>query len=148
MSTPHHAARTAHAAHFDRPPLVLIADDHPLFAQALRHALTDWNFEVIDSARNGAEAVALAAVHQPDVILMDVHMPGIDGIEATRQIRVCSPASRVIAITSDDSPVIAEAVREAGASSVLLKTCAADTLLESVLHAAADVVPFRFAGAA
>ena len=133
---------------FDRTPVVLIADDHPLFAQAVRHALHDWSFEVLEPARNGAEAVELAARHRPDVILMDVHMPVLDGIEATRRVRICAPESRVIAITSDDAPAITAAMRHAGASSVLLKTCAPDDLLGAVSRAAAEVVPFRFAGAA
>jgi CheY-like chemotaxis protein len=79
---------------------------------------------------------------------MDVHMPVIDGIEATRRTRAVAPNTRVIAITSDDSPAIAAAVRDAGASRVLTKTCAPDELLFAVLQAAAEVVPFRFPGAA
>jgi DNA-binding NarL/FixJ family response regulator len=133
---------------FDRPPRVLIADDHPLFAQALRHALTDWGFAVLEPARNGAEAAELAAREEPDVVVMDVHMPVLNGIEATRLVRACSPNTRVVVITSDDAPVISDAARDAGASLVLLKTCAPDELFDALLRTAAEVVPFRVPGAA
>jgi DNA-binding NarL/FixJ family response regulator len=149
MSTPYDtpAAPFPHP-HFERRPRILIADDHPLFTQALRHALTDWDFDVLEPARNGAEAVEFAIREEPDVVLMDVHMPVRDGIEATRLVRACSPKTRILAITSDDAPVISDAARDAGASLVLLKTCAPDELLDAVLRVAAEVVPFRLPGAA
>lgn len=133
---------------FDRIPRVLIADDHLLFAMALRHALTDWNFEVLEPASNGAEAVERASRLRPDVVLMDVHMPILDGVEATRRIRASLPHVTVVAITSDDTPGLADELHAAGASRVLLKTCPPHELLDAVLHAAAEVVPFRYQGAA
>lgn len=150
MSTPYDkpAAPAPLPHQFDRAPRILIADDHPLFAQALRHALTDWHFDVLEPARNGAEAVEFAAREEPDVVLMDVHMPVLDGIEATRMVRACSPKTRIVAITSDDAPAISDAARDAGASLVLVKTCGPDELLEAVLRTAAEIVPFRIPGAA
>lgn len=148
MSTPYDTPAAPHATRFERQPRVLIADDHPLFAQALRHALTDWQFNVLEPARNGAEAVELAARERPDVVLMDIHMPVLDGIRATRRVRAISPATRVVAITSDDAPAISAAARDAGASMVLLKTCAAEHLLDAVNRMAAEVLPFRLPGAA
>jgi DNA-binding NarL/FixJ family response regulator len=148
MSTPYDTPATPDSNRFDRRPRVLIADDHPLFAQALRHALTDWQFDVLESARNGAEAVEIATRERPDVVLMDVHMPVLDGIRATRQVRAFSPDTRVVAITSDDAPAISAAARDAGASMVLLKTCAPDDLLEALHRMASEVIPFRLPGAA
>jgi two-component system, NarL family, response regulator DesR len=148
MSTPYDTSAAPHATRFERAPRVLIADDHPLFAQALRHALSDWQFDVLDPARNGAEAVELAGRERPDVVLMDIHMPVLDGIRATRRVRAISPATRVVAITSDDAPAISAAARDAGASMVLLKTCAPEDLLDAVNRTAAEVLPFRLSGAA
>ena len=148
MSTPYDTPAASDSNRFDRPPRVLIADDHPLFAQALRHALTDWHFEVLEPARNGAEAVEIASRERPDVVLMDVHMPVLDGIRATRQVRTFSPDTRVVAITSDDAPAISAAARDAGASLVLVKTCAPEALLDAVNRTAAEVLPFRLPGAA
>ena len=148
MSTPYDTPAVDRLPTFDRPPRVLIADDHPLFAQALRHALTDWHFDVLEPARNGVEAVEIAARERPDVVLMDVHMPVLDGIRATRQVRAFSPDTRVVAITSDDAPAISAAARDAGASLVLLKTCAPDTLLDAVQRTASEALAFRLPGAA
>jgi DNA-binding NarL/FixJ family response regulator len=148
MSTPYDTPAAPDSTYFDRPPRVLIADDHPLFSQALRHALTDWQFEVLEPARNGAEAVEIAIRERPDVVLMDLHMPVLDGIGATRQVRAFSPDTRVVAITSDDAPAISTAARDAGASIVLLKTCAPDDLLDAVRRTASEVIPFRLRGAA
>ena len=148
MSTPYDTSAAPHATRFERQPRVLIADDHPLFAQALRHALSDWHFEVLEPARNGVEAVEVAARERPDVVLMDIHMPVLDGIRATRRVRAISPATRVVAITSDDAPAISAAARDAGASMVLLKTCAPEDLLDAVNRTAAEVLPFRLPGAA
>jgi DNA-binding NarL/FixJ family response regulator len=148
MSTPYDTPAVDPPPTFARPPRVLIADDHPLFAQALRHALTDWHFDVLEPARNGVEAVEIAARERPDVVLMDIHMPVLDGIGATRQVRAFSPDTRVVAITSDDAPAISAAARDAGASLVLLKTCAPDALLDAVQRTASEALAFRLPGAA
>jgi DNA-binding NarL/FixJ family response regulator len=148
MSTPYDTPAAPSPTCFHRPLRVLIADDHPLFARALRHALTDWHFEVLEQARNGAEAVEFAARERPDVVLMDIHMPVLDGIAATRQVRALSPDTRVVAITSDDAPAISAAARDAGASVVLVKTCAPDELLDAVQRAVGEAAPFRLPGAA
>src|SRR5215470_16737397 len=90
------------------PLRILIADDHPLFRhgiQALLSATAD--FEVVGEAQTGEEAVALAATLQPDVILMDIQMPAVNGIEATRQILHISPHIRILIVTmfEDDASV-------------------------------------------
>ena len=90
------------------PIRVLIADDHPFFRDGLRvliDAASDT--ELTGQATTGDEAVALAATLQPDVILMDLKMPGLNGIEATRRVRNVSPGSRVVMVTAARSPEIA-----------------------------------------
>src|ERR1700730_15193006 len=80
---------------------VLVVDDHALFAEALMLTLgIDERIEVIGSASSGAEAVSLAEALRPDVALMDVHMPSMDGIEATRRVLNVSPGSRVVIVTA------------------------------------------------
>jgi two-component system, NarL family, response regulator DesR len=148
MSTPYDTPAAPDATRFEQAPRILIADDHPLFAQALRHALTDWHFDVLEPVANGIDAVEVVGRERPDVVLMDIHMPLLDGIRATRQVRAISPATRVVAITSDDAPALSAAARDAGASLVLLKTCAPDDLLEAVQRAASMLVPVRLPGAA
>ena len=104
------------------PIRVLIADDHPLYRDGLELLLDAADrFTVVASATDGAEAVAMAATHQPDVVVMDLQLPGIDGIEATRQIVAASPHVAVLVLTmfEDDNSVFA-AIR-AGARGYLVK---------------------------
>ncbi len=118
------------------PVRILIADDHALFAEALTIALMmDDEVAVIGLGRDGVETVELAERLRPDVVLMDVHMPLIDGIEATRRIRDRSPGTRIVMLTSDDSSDVKTSALEAGASAFLTKTCAAAELLEAVREA-------------
>jgi two-component system, NarL family, response regulator len=120
---------------------VLIADDHALFAEALTIALMgDEELVVIGVARDGVETVELTEQLRPDVVLMDVHMPLLDGVEATVRIRKCMPHTRVVMLTSDDSSLTRIAALEAGASSFLTKTCGAADLLDAVRMAAGDAV--------
>ena len=101
---------------------VLIADDHPVVRQGLRAFLdTQEDLEVVAEARDGEEAVARAAELVPDVVLMDLVMPNLDGIEAIRRIRDASPSTRVLVLTSfiEDEKVF-PAVK-AGAAGYLLK---------------------------
>src|SRR2546428_13321140 len=87
---------------------VLVVDDHALFAEALMLTLgIDERIEVVGSASSGVEGVSLAEALRPDVVLMDVHMPSMDGIEATRRVRRVSPSTRVVMVTAARSPQIA-----------------------------------------
>jgi DNA-binding NarL/FixJ family response regulator len=128
----------------DRPITVVIADDHTLFAEALALALrSDPRFEVLGLAANGREAIDLAASVSPDVVLMDLHMPVMDGIEATRRLRLASPRSRVVVVTASTSPEDGARARAAGARAYIRKWSSSDELREAVVEAAADADPFR-----
>lgn len=126
------------------PIRVVIADDHTLFAEALGLALrSDPRFHIVGLAENGRDAVELAASVQPDVVLMDLHMPVMDGIEATRRLRFASPRSRVVVVTASTSQEDGARARAAGACAYIRKWASSDDLREAVVEAAADVVPFR-----
>ena len=101
---------------------VLIADDHPLFAEALRVTLaTDSRLEVVGMARDGSEAVELAKALDPDVVLMDISMPGMDGFEATRTLRDLDPDSCILILTGSNSRLDIDRARQAGAAGYVTK---------------------------
>jgi two-component system, NarL family, response regulator DesR len=104
----------------------------------------DDRIEVVGWARDGAEAVSLAESLQPDVVLMDVHMPCMDGIEATRRVREVSPRSWVTIVTSARSSEIASHALAAGARRYLTKDTPALQLIDSILELGqtSNVVPF------
>ncbi|MCB1039092.1 MAG: response regulator transcription factor, partial [Acidimicrobiales bacterium] len=91
---------------------LMLADDHRMLREGLRRSLTDEGFDVVGEASDGDEAVRLADSIRPDVILMDVTMPDVDGVEATRRIHQQHPEIRVVMLTMHaDQSVIAEALR-------------------------------------
>jgi DNA-binding NarL/FixJ family response regulator len=105
---------------------ILIADDHPLFRDGLRSLLTAQGHEVVAEARNGREAVSLAHQSNPDLVLMDVSMPELDGISATRQLTAELPDVKVVVLTaSEDDANLFESIK-AGARGYLLKNLEAD----------------------
>jgi DNA-binding NarL/FixJ family response regulator len=117
-----------------RAARVLIADDQTLFRAGLAHLLNeDPRVEIVGTAVNGAEAVKQAAKLKPDVVLMDLKMPIVDGIEATRQITESDPAVKVMILTTfeTDSDVI-QALK-AGASGYVLKDSSAQAIVSSVV---------------
>jgi DNA-binding NarL/FixJ family response regulator len=119
------------------PIRVLLADDQSLFREGLRALLkTRPELQVVGEAANGREAVERAVALRPDVVLMDLDMPVLDGVAATRQLREQGAASKVIALTTflDDEHVF-EALR-AGAVGYLLKDAAVDSLVDAIVHAA------------
>jgi DNA-binding NarL/FixJ family response regulator len=117
----------------DEPLRVLIADDHPLFRDGMR-ALLDANpgTSVASEAATGEEVVTLAATLQPDVILMDIQMPGLSGIEATRQILRANPQIRILIVTMfEDDQSVFTAMR-AGACGYLLKGARPEETLRAI----------------
>ena len=113
---------------------VLVVDDHVLFAEALMLTLgIDDRIEVVGSASTGVEAVSLAEALRPDVVLMDLHMPSMDGIEATRRVRNVSPDSRVVIVTAARSPEVAYHALAAGAERCLTKDIPAVRLIDAIL---------------
>jgi DNA-binding NarL/FixJ family response regulator len=116
---------------------VLLVDDQALFREGLRTLLSVHDeIEVIGEAAEGREALERIAVRAPDVVLMDLRMPGVGGVEATRRIREAHPAVRVLVLTTfDEDELLFDALR-AGASGYLLKDCNAAQLAEAVRAAA------------
>jgi DNA-binding NarL/FixJ family response regulator len=116
---------------------VLIVDDHAVIRDGLRRLLGGVSdFEVVGAVGDGAAALVAAQLHCPDVVVMDLSMPVLDGIEATRRLRTVSPGARVVVLTSTfDRHRIADAL-EAGAVGFLLKDAEPDALVRRLRVAA------------
>jgi DNA-binding NarL/FixJ family response regulator len=128
----------------DRPPgklleelRVLLVDDHDLFRSGLRTLLEDQGLQVVGEADNGRAALQLVAELAPDVVVMDLKMPGLTGVETTRQVSSIAPRTRVVVLTisADDDDVMAALL--AGACGYLLKDSSIDQLVAGI-HAAAS----------
>ncbi len=123
---------------------VLIADDHNLILRGLRHLLTSQpGWHVVAEAANGAQAVRKARLTAPDVVVLDLYMPELTGIEAAGEIRRLLPAAVIIILTMQDSPVLRQQALDRGASELLLKTAADETLVAAILHAMLQRSPNR-----
>ena len=112
---------------------ILLADDHPLLRQSIRSVLEqEQDLEVVGEARDGEEAIRLANELQPDVILMDIAMPKLDGLEATRRIKAVHPDMAVLVLTihSDDQHIIG--ILEAGAAGYLTKSVFGEEVVQAV----------------
>jgi DNA-binding NarL/FixJ family response regulator len=132
-----------------RPFRVLVVDDHRLFAEALAAALeADERFAVVGQARDGREAVEAAARLRPDAIVMDLHMPRMDGAAATRRILAERTSRRVVMISSSDDPVDVERSLAAGAACFLTKGSTAESLIDAVLANHTREQPLRAFAAA
>lgn len=117
----------------NEPVRILIADDHTLFRDSLKALFASLpDLVVVGQAATGAEAIILAEQHQPDVVLMDIQMPGLNGIEATRQIVQTSPHIGVIIVTMfDDNDSVFAAMR-AGARGYILKGADQEEMLRTI----------------
>ena len=118
------------------PPVrVLIADDHRLFAESLGLTLEiDDRVELVGTAGNGKEAVQLAQELRPHVVLMDLDMPVLDGIEATREVRRALPDCEVVVLTASLAVEDAHRARSAGAAAYLTKGCSTRDVIDALLE--------------
>jgi two-component system, NarL family, response regulator DegU len=115
---------------------VLLADDHRLLRESLRRSLIDEGFDVVGEAADGEEATELAATLEPDVILLDVTMPIVGGVEAAGRIHAAQPAIRIVMLTMHaDAEVVADALR-AGACGYLTKDSSTDEIASAIRLAA------------
>jgi len=121
---------------------VLLAEDHKIVRQGTRMFLESMGVEVIGEATTGVEAVQLARELQPDVVLMDIHMPELTGVEATRRIRHDNPDARVLVLTAYDDPPYVHALLEAGADGYVLKTAEFSQLYRALQEVAVGRTAF------
>jgi len=111
----------------------LIVDDHRTFGEALRIAMDrEKDVRVVGVATSGEEAVSIAETEQPDVVLMDIEMPGMDGIEAIRKVKAVDPNARIVVVSAHQGELILARAVEAGASGFLSKETALQDLVASV----------------
>jgi len=112
---------------------ILLAEDHAVVRESIREALTrEPEFSIVGEAGNGDEAVSLARGLKPDVIIMDVAMPGLNGIEATRQIKSFLPGTSILVLTAYDDEQYIFSVLSAGAAGYLLKDVGVADLVEAI----------------
>jgi len=123
---------------------LMLVDDHPMWRETLRKVLEHSGAgSVVAEAGDGAEAIETARRVRPDVVIMDISLPDVDGIEATRAIVAGDPEVRILALSSSDEPSQVIATIRAGAAGYLLKTVSADELADAVgrIHRGEAVLP-------
>jgi len=117
---------------------VVIAEDHPLFRQGTRRILErQADIAVVGEAEDGAGAAEFGARLRPDVMLLDIRMPGLSGVEVTRQVHAQAPSTAILILSAYDDDHYVRALLEAGASGYLLKTVRASDLVDAVRRVAA-----------
>jgi len=125
---------------------ILIVDDHELVRTGLRNLLQAVaDVEVVAEAASGEEALQLSRRHAPDVILMDIELPGLSGLETTERILAGQPESRVVVLTAHGEPPMPSRLLEVGAAGFLTKSCSSDELIEAIRSVARGQ---RYVGAA
>lgn len=112
---------------------ILIADDHTLVRETWSFILNNHqNFEVIAESGTGEEAVEKAKTLRPDIILMDINLPGMNGIEATEQIRKLSPGSKILAVSLHTQPSYARKMMQKGAKGYVTKNSSREEMLRAI----------------
>jgi CheY-like chemotaxis protein len=131
----HSSLRTDHSDPSPARIRVLLVDDHAMVRNGLTSVLRyNTDLQVVGEAADGLEAVALAATLRPDVVIMDVNMPKMDGVEASRRIKRDLPSTVVIGLSMHDGGQHETAMRESGAAAYLTKDAAAERLIETILR--------------
>lgn len=121
---------------------VMVVDDHPMWREAVARDLAEAGFEVVGTAGDGAEALRRLAAVRPDVVVLDLQMPTLGGVEATRQILAGAPGCRVLVLSaSGEHEDVLEAVK-AGATGYLVKSASRDELVDAVTRTAAGEAVF------
>ena len=116
-------------------PRLLVVDDHAMLREALIDLLRQAGFDVVGEAADGVDAVALCKELEPEVVLMDMRMPVLGGLDATRLIKDALPATQVVLLTAFESPALQQQAEEAGCFAYLVKGMPPGTL-RLVLHQA------------
>jgi DNA-binding NarL/FixJ family response regulator len=128
-----------HQASFVAPPrpvTVVLVDDEQLVRSAVAHALAANGLEVVGEAGNASEAISLVVAVRPDVVLIDLKLPGATGVEAIEQLALLAPTSRILVLTRSDQNRVVEAI-VAGASGYILKTAGPEVIVASIQATAA-----------
>jgi two-component system response regulator DegU len=131
-------SQSLNAVHGPMKARILLVDDHEVVRKGIRQILED-RWDICGEAANGQEAIEKTLVLKPDLILMDISMPIVNGIEATRRIRQLGLTTKILILSMHDSAEIAKELKNAGANACLLKTCGADILLETVEALLSDI---------
>ena len=116
-------------------PRVLVVDDDAAVREALVDLLVDEGMDVVGAATHGAQAITMAADLAPDIVMMDLRMPGIDGIQATRAIKEEDPSVQVVILSAYDDAALTKGADEAGAYAYLVKGCSAALVRDVVTQA-------------
>jgi two-component system response regulator DegU len=112
---------------------IVLIDDHRLFREGVKRILEMVDeFDVVDEGDDGEEVERIVREHEPDVVLMDINMPGVNGVEATRRLMEVSPGTRVVILSIHDDETYVTHALKSGASGYLLKEMDADSLVEAV----------------
>lgn len=112
---------------------IILADDHKIVREGLKNLLSsEWDIEIIGEAENGREALNLVNEKKPDIIIMDIGMPELNGIEAAKKIKAESPETKIIALSMHSDKQFVTGMLRSGASGYLLKDCAVDELVDAI----------------
>jgi two-component system, NarL family, response regulator DegU len=114
----------------------MLVDDHSVLRQGMRRTFEEEGYDVVAEANDGNEAIRLAAQFTPDVIVMDVSMPGMDGVEATRRIVAANPNQRIVMLTMHIDHTVMDNALKAGAIGYITKDCTSDEIIDIVKQAA------------